>query len=87
MKTTETKWTGYLVELKSLWGLALVALCLLNIGSAGCVRRPAEVVILPCPTPSEKTIKSLRDDDVPDPILEYLISLDMYCNAVDIIRE
>ena len=72
---------------KSLWVLALVVLCSLNIGSAGCVKRPAGVVIIPCPTPNEKTIKSLRDDDIPEPILEYLISLDVYCNAVDVIRE
>ena len=44
-------------------------------------------MILPCPTPNAETIRSLRDDEIPDPILEYLIDMDLYCSAVDAARE
>ena len=44
-------------------------------------------MILPCPTPNAETIRSLRDDEIPDPILEYLIDMDVYCSAVDVARE
>jgi len=44
-------------------------------------------VIPPCPTPNLEAIESLRDDDIPDPIIDYLIDIDMYCDAVDAIRE
>ena len=43
--------------------------------------------IPPCPTPTIETIKSLRDDVIPEPILDYLIDVDMYCGMVDEIRE
>ena len=72
---------------KSLWGLVLLVVSSLNIGSVGCVRQPREIVILPCPTPNAETIRSLRDDEIPDPILEYLIDMDVYCSAVDVARE
>lgn len=75
------------MELKSLWGLALLVVCSLNIGSAACVGRPRETLIPPCPTPNLEAIESLRDDDIPDPIVDYLIDIDIYCDAVDAIRE
>jgi hypothetical protein len=45
------------------------------------------ILIPPCPTPNLETIRSLRDDEIPEPILEYLIDIDMYCSAVDYVRE
>ena len=73
--------------LKSLQGLALLAVFWLSIGSAACVRRPAEMLIPACPTPNPETIKSLTSDDVPLAIVDYLIDIDIYCDAVDAIIE
>jgi len=72
---------------KNLWGLVLPVVFLLSIGSVGCVKRPEVILIPPCPTPNLETIRSLRDDEIPEPILEYLIDIDMYCSAVDYVRE
>ena len=44
-------------------------------------------MIPPCPTPTSEAIESLSEDEVPMPVLMYLIDLDMYCSMVDAIRE
>lgn len=43
--------------------------------------------IPPCPTPNPEAIKSLTSDDVPLAIVDYLIDIDIYCDAVDAIIE
>lgn len=40
-----------------------------------------------CPTPNPEAIRSLIHDEIPRPILEYLIDIDVYCDAVDAIVE
>tara|TARA_R110002096_G_scaffold413745_1_gene614642 strand:+ start:658 stop:795 length:138 start_codon:yes stop_codon:yes gene_type:complete len=40
-----------------------------------------------CPTPNPEAIKSLTSDDVPLAIVDYLIDIDIYCDAVDEIIE
>ena len=73
--------------MKNSWIPVLLVTCLLSIGSVGCPKRLGEMSIPPCPTPTIETIKSLRDDVIPEPILDYLIDVDMYCGMVDEIRE
>ena len=72
---------------KNLWGLVLLVVFLSSSGSAGCAKRPEVILIPPCPTPNLETIRSLREDEIPDAILEYLIDIDMYCSAIDYVRE
>jgi len=75
------------VQWKSSLAHALLAVFLLSVGSGGCVKRPVEAIVPPCPAPNEEAIASLRNDDIPEPILEYLIDIDMFCNAIDSIRD
>ena len=67
--------------------LALLVVCWLSTGSAGCVGPRTEILILTCPTPNPEAIESLMQDDIPRPIIDYLIDIDMYCDAVDAIAE
>ena len=79
--------TRSLMGSKGLWILALLVVFSLSIGSAGCPRQHVDPMIPPCPTPTSEAIESLSEDDVPMPVLTYLIDLDMYCNMIDVIRE
>ena len=40
-----------------------------------------------CPIPNAEAIKSLEEDVIPDPILQYLIDIDMYCEMIAAIEE
>ena len=75
--------------MKSLWCHALIVLFLFVIGSGGCVNRPLENVskIPPCPTPNQEAINSLVRDEIPEPIVQYLIDIDIYCGMIDAFRE
>lgn len=72
---------------KSLRGLALLVVCWLSIGSAACVNQQAQIPMPTCPTPNPEAIRSLIHDEIPRPIVEYLIDIDVYCDAVDAIVE
>ncbi len=75
------------MEWKSSLALALLVASSFVIGNAGCAKRPVGAIVPPCPVPNEEAIAALRNDSIPEPILEYLVDIDMFCDAVDSIRE
>ena len=65
--------------------LCLIATVLLNAGCAG--SNLARQMIPPCPIPSEAALEELRQGMIPPSTELFLSRMEVYCTAIDRIRD